>query len=117
MPLDILLHSFPVDTGDVYVVTVFSEETTEGGHVMAVPRICVFGENIAHSTFIGVTACLAKRKTVRDSDKEKKRIRSTSLICNVTEKQMDGATEKSTSYGSLKSPAWSCVSITLPPAS
>jgi hypothetical protein len=41
-----------VDTGDVYVVTVFSEETTEGGRVMAVPRNFVFGENIAHSTFI-----------------------------------------------------------------
>jgi hypothetical protein len=41
-----------VDTGDVYVVTLFSEETTEGGHVMAIPSDCVFGENIAHSTFI-----------------------------------------------------------------
>ena len=41
-----------MDTGDVYVVTVFSEQTTEGGHVMVVPRNCVFGENIAHSTFI-----------------------------------------------------------------
>src|SRR4029077_9121140 len=41
-----------MDTGDVYVVTVFSEETTEGGRVMAVPRNFVFGENIAHSTFI-----------------------------------------------------------------
>jgi hypothetical protein len=41
-----------VDTGDVYVVAVFSEETTDGGRVMAVPRKCVFGENIAHSTFI-----------------------------------------------------------------
>src|SRR6266478_6209633 len=50
--LDNLLHSFPVDTGDVYVVAVFSEETNDGGRVMAVPRNCVFGENIAHSTFI-----------------------------------------------------------------
>src|SRR5205823_10099746 len=50
--LDNLLHSFPVDTGDVYVVAVFSEETTDGGRVMAVPRNCVFGENIAHSTFV-----------------------------------------------------------------
>jgi hypothetical protein len=41
-----------LDTGDVYVVTVFSEETTEGGRVMAVPSNCVFGENIAHSTLI-----------------------------------------------------------------
>src|SRR5229473_1102326 len=52
VPLDNLFHSFPVDTGDVYVVAVFSEETTDGGRVMAVPRNCVFGENIAHSTFI-----------------------------------------------------------------
>jgi hypothetical protein len=41
-----------VDTGAVYVITVFSEETTEGSRVMAVPGNCVFGENIAHSTFI-----------------------------------------------------------------
>src|SRR5262249_7228214 len=52
--LDDLLPSFPVDAGHVYIVTVFSEETTEGGHVMAVPRNCVFGENIAHGTFIVV---------------------------------------------------------------
>src|SRR5438876_472656 len=51
-PLDNLLRSFPVDTGDVYVVRVFSEETTEGGHVMVVPSNCVFGQNVAHSTFI-----------------------------------------------------------------
>src|SRR5947207_1072703 len=51
-PLDNLLRSFPVDTGDVYVVRVFSEETTEGGHVMAVPSNCVFGQNVAHSAFI-----------------------------------------------------------------
>src|SRR6266853_5761305 len=50
--LDNLLHSFPVDTGDVYVVAVFSEETNDGGRVMAIPRNCVFGENIAHSIFI-----------------------------------------------------------------
>src|SRR5262249_54818344 len=55
LSLDNLLRSCPVDTGDVYVVTVFSEETTEGGHVMAVPRNCVFGENIAHSTFIVIS--------------------------------------------------------------
>ena len=52
MPLDNLLHSFPVDTSDVYIVTVFSEETTESGHVVAVPSNCVFGENVAYSTFI-----------------------------------------------------------------
>src|SRR6266487_4929732 len=51
-PLDNLLRSFPVDTGDAYVVRVFSEETTEGGHVMVVPSNCVFGENVAHSTVI-----------------------------------------------------------------
>src|SRR5882724_613992 len=51
-PLDNLLRSFPVDTGDVYVVRVFSEETTEGGHIMAVPSNCVFGQNVARSTFI-----------------------------------------------------------------
>jgi hypothetical protein len=43
-----------VNTGDVYVVAVFSEEATDGGRVMAVPRDCVFGENIAHNTFIGI---------------------------------------------------------------
>src|SRR5258708_9186251 len=43
-----------MDTGDVYVVAVFSEETTDGGRVMAVPRNCVFGEDIAHNTFIGI---------------------------------------------------------------
>jgi hypothetical protein len=52
MLLENLLHSFPVDTGDVYVIAVFSEETTDGSRVVAVPRNCVFGENIAHSTFI-----------------------------------------------------------------
>jgi hypothetical protein len=52
VPLDNLLHSLPVDTVDVYVVTVFSEETTEGGRVMAVPRNVVFGENITHRTLI-----------------------------------------------------------------
>jgi hypothetical protein len=41
-----------VDTVDVYVVTVFSEKTTEGGRVMAVPRNFVFRENITHSTLI-----------------------------------------------------------------
>jgi hypothetical protein len=41
-----------VDTVDVYVVTVFSEETTEVGRVMAVPRNFIFRENIAHSTLI-----------------------------------------------------------------
>src|SRR5437867_9436878 len=50
--MDNLLRSFPVDTGDVYVVTIFSEEITEGGRVMAVPSNCVFGENVAYSTFI-----------------------------------------------------------------
>src|SRR5882724_1131626 len=54
LPLCNLLHPFPVDTGDVYVVTIFSEEMTEGGRVMAVPSDCVFGENVAHSTFIVV---------------------------------------------------------------
>src|SRR5260370_24013838 len=52
--MDNLVQSLPVDTGDVYVVAVFSEETTDGGRVMAVPRNCVFGENIAHSTFVVV---------------------------------------------------------------
>ena len=52
LPLHNLLHSFPVDTGDVYVVAVLCEETTDGGRVMTVPRNCVFGEDIAHSTFI-----------------------------------------------------------------
>jgi hypothetical protein len=52
VPLDNLLHSFPVNTGHVYVVALFSKEATEGGCVMAVPRNCVFGENIAHNTFI-----------------------------------------------------------------
>src|SRR5436305_13531677 len=50
--MDNLLHSLPVVTGDVYVITVFSEETTEGGRVMAVPRNFVFREDIAHSTLI-----------------------------------------------------------------
>jgi hypothetical protein len=52
VPLDNLLHSFPVNTGHVYVVAVFSEEATDGGRVMAIPRNCVFGENITHNTFI-----------------------------------------------------------------
>ena len=43
-----------MNTGDVYVVAVLSEEATQGGRVMAVPRNCVFGENIAHYTFIVV---------------------------------------------------------------
>src|SRR5919204_3519771 len=51
LPLLNLLRSFPVNTSDVYVVTVFSEETPKAGHVMAVPSNCVFGENVAHSTF------------------------------------------------------------------
>src|SRR5437763_11809716 len=63
MPLDNLLYSLPVDTGDVYVVTVFSEETTEGGRVMAVPRNFVFRENIAHRTLIviGVVVVIQRR--------------------------------------------------------
>src|SRR4029077_12550960 len=48
------MHSFQVDAGDVYVVAVFCEETTDGGRVMAVPRNCVFGEDITHNTFIGI---------------------------------------------------------------
>jgi hypothetical protein len=52
VPLNNLLHSLPVDTVDVYVVTVFSEETTQAGRVMAVPRNFVFRENIAHGTLI-----------------------------------------------------------------
>jgi hypothetical protein len=50
--LDNLLHTFPVNTGHVYVVAVFGDEASEGGRVMAVPRDCVFGENIAYNTFI-----------------------------------------------------------------
>ena len=50
--LDNLLHSFPVNTGHVYVFAVFVEEATDGGRVMAIPRNGVFGENIAHNTFI-----------------------------------------------------------------
>jgi hypothetical protein len=63
VPLDNLLHSLPVNTIDVYVITVFSEETTEGGRVMAVPRNLVFGENIAHSTLIviGVVVVIQRR--------------------------------------------------------
>ena len=52
MSLNNLLHSFPVGTGDVYVVTLFTEEATEAGRVMAVPGSFVFGENITHSTLI-----------------------------------------------------------------
>ena len=63
MPLDNLSRSLPVVTGDVYIVTVFSEETTENGRVMAVPRNFVFGENIAHSTLvvIGVVVVIQRR--------------------------------------------------------
>jgi hypothetical protein len=63
VPLDNLFHSLPVVTGDVYVVTVFSEEATEVGRVMAVPRNFVFGENIAHSTLIviGVVVVIQRR--------------------------------------------------------
>jgi hypothetical protein len=64
VPLDNLLHSLPVDTGDVYVVTVFSEETTEGGHVMAVPRNFVFRENIAHSTLIVIGVVVVTQRRV-----------------------------------------------------
>jgi hypothetical protein len=52
LPLDYLVHSFPVNTGYVYVVAVFSEEASEGGRVMAIPGNCIFGENVAHNTFI-----------------------------------------------------------------
>jgi hypothetical protein len=54
LPLHNLLHSFQVDTFDVYVVAVFCEETTEGGCVMVIPGNRVFGEEIAHNTFIVV---------------------------------------------------------------
>src|SRR4029079_17104775 len=50
--MDNVLHSFPVNTRQVYVVAVFSEEATNRGCVMLVPGNCVFGENIAHNTFI-----------------------------------------------------------------
>ena len=63
LPLDNFLHSLPVVTGDVYVVTVFGEETTKGRRVMAVPRNFVFGENIAHGTLIviGVVVVIQRR--------------------------------------------------------
>src|SRR5438552_13264837 len=64
VPLGNLLLSLPVDTGDVYVVTVFSEETTEGGRVMAVPRNFVFGENIAHSTLIVIGVVVVTQRRV-----------------------------------------------------
>jgi hypothetical protein len=64
VPLDNLLHSLPVDTGDVYVVTVFSEETTEGGRVMAVPRNFVFRENIAHSTLIVIGVVVVSQRRI-----------------------------------------------------
>src|SRR5437667_1351719 len=64
VPLDNLLHSLPVDTGDVYVVTVFSEETTEDGRVMAVPRNFVFRENIAHSTLIVIGVVVVTQRRV-----------------------------------------------------
>jgi hypothetical protein len=64
VPLDNLLHSLPVDTGDVYVVTVFSEETTEVGRVMAVPRNLVFRENIAHSTLIVIGVVVVPQRRV-----------------------------------------------------
>jgi hypothetical protein len=62
--LDNLLHSLPVDTGDVYVVTVFSEQTTEVGRVMAVPRNFVFRENIAHSTLIVIGVVVVPQRRV-----------------------------------------------------
>src|SRR5207248_2343571 len=52
------------------VVAVFSEEATDGGRVMAIPRNCVFGENIAHDTFIifvvrgGVIAAIVSPRRV-----------------------------------------------------
>jgi hypothetical protein len=63
MLLNNLLHSLPGDTVDVYVVTVFSEETDEGGRVMAVPRNFVFREDIAHRTLIviGVVVVIQRR--------------------------------------------------------
>jgi hypothetical protein len=64
VPLDSLLHSLPVDTVDVYVVTVFSEETTQGGRVMAVPRNFVFRENIAHSTLIVIGVVVVPQRRV-----------------------------------------------------
>src|SRR5436305_13665564 len=62
--MDNLLHSLPVVTGDVYVVTVFSEETAEGGRVMAVPRNFVFRENIAHSTLIVIGVVVVTQRRV-----------------------------------------------------
>jgi hypothetical protein len=53
-----------VDTGDVYVVTVFSEETTERGRVMAVPINVVFRENIAHSTLIVIGVVVVPQRQV-----------------------------------------------------
>src|SRR5436305_12844832 len=62
--MDNLLHSLPVVTGDVYVITVFSEETTEGGGVMAVPRNFVFRENIAHSTLIVIVVVVVSQRRI-----------------------------------------------------
>src|SRR5438552_5847240 len=64
VPLGNLLLSLPVDTGDVYVVTVFSEETTEGCGVMAVPRNFVFRENIAHSTLIVIGVVVVSQRRI-----------------------------------------------------
>src|SRR4051812_8549243 len=41
-----------MNIGRFYVVAVFSEEPTERGCVMLIPRNCVFREDIAHNTFI-----------------------------------------------------------------
>src|SRR3954471_22517264 len=41
-----------MNIGGVYVVAVVSEEPTERGCVMLIPRNCVFREDIAHNTFI-----------------------------------------------------------------
>jgi hypothetical protein len=66
VPVDNVVDSSPVGTVDIYVVTVFGEQTTEAGHVMAVPRNCVFGQNVTHSSFIVVSvlhaAAIAPRR-------------------------------------------------------
>jgi hypothetical protein len=66
VPPDNLLLSLPVDTVDVYVVTVLSEKTTEVGHVMTVPGNFVFRENITHSALIviGVVVVPQRRRDI-----------------------------------------------------
>jgi hypothetical protein len=92
--LHILLHSYPVLTGDIHIINIIGENPGERLHVVTVPRICIFGENFPDGTFISGSAGLAKRQTVRHSDEHKQNAFHDDILCFATLQRTDGWREE-----------------------